>query len=81
MPRDAAGVAVPGAGSGRPVRQRVQVTGAALVDEVDGVVPRTDPLRAVMDHDATCTTCALRTDGGYCQQAAVLVREERESRR
>lgn len=67
--------------SGAPYRQRVTVTGDAEVDTIDGVVPRTEPLRAVMDHDANCTTCALRTDGSYCQQAARLVREERQTRR
>lgn len=51
------------------------------MDEVDGAVPRTDPLRAVMDHEANCTTSTLRTVGSYCQVAARLVREERESRR
>ncbi|MFF2189223.1 hypothetical protein [Streptomyces sp. NPDC058155] len=63
-------------GSGRVARQRVTVTGGAPVDEVDGVIPRTDPDRAVEEHAARCTTCALlRSTGAYCQGAARL-REE-----
>ncbi|MFI6697012.1 hypothetical protein ACIBLA_35755 [Streptomyces sp. NPDC050433] len=68
-------------GSGRIARQRVTVTGAAEVDVIDDVTPRTDPIQVIADHEATCTTCALRTDGGFCQEAARLVREERETRR
>lgn len=65
-------------GSGRLARQRVTVTGSALVDEIDGVIPRTDPDRAVEEHTVTCTTCALlRSTGAYCRQAARL-REEAE---
>ncbi|MFE6025976.1 hypothetical protein [Streptomyces niveus] len=67
--------------SGAPYRQRVTVTGTAEVDAIDGVIPRTDPLEALLAHADSCTTCALRTDGSYCQQAARLVREERETRR
>ncbi|WP_405611435.1 hypothetical protein [Streptomyces sp. NBC_01508] len=66
---------------GRLIRQRVTVTGAALVDDIDGVIPRTDPWQALLAHADSCTTCALRADGSYCQAAARLVREERESRR
>lgn len=63
-------------GSGRLVRQRVLVTGTVEVDAIDGVIPRTSPVRAVEDHAARCTTCALlRRTGAYCQQAARL-REE-----
>lgn len=59
-------------GSGRLVRQRVTVTGSARVDAIDGVIPRTDPARAVEVHAATCTTCRLASDGRYCQRAARL---------
>lgn len=62
--------------SGAPYRQRVTVTGGVPVDEIDGVIPRTDPGRAVDEHAAQCTTCALLVStGAYCQQAARL-REE-----
>lgn len=64
-------------GSGRLVRQRVLVTGAAEVDAIDDVIPRTDPMRAVEAHADTCTTCRLARDGRYCQRAARL-REEAE---
>ncbi|MET9554819.1 hypothetical protein [Streptomyces sp. NPDC006645] len=67
--------------SGAPYRQRVTVTGVAEVDAIDGVFPRTDPWQALLAHADSCTTCALRTDGSYCQGAARLVREERGSRR
>ncbi|WP_405794556.1 hypothetical protein [Streptomyces sp. NBC_01506] len=38
-------------------------------------------LHAVMDHTDNCGLCHTRTDGGYCQVAAALVRAERETRR
>lgn len=65
---------------GRLIRQRVTVTGDVPVDEIDGVIPRTEPIQAIADHEAACTTCALRTDGGYCQVAAALVLEEKAAR-
>ncbi|MEV8351065.1 hypothetical protein ACFVTT_25515 [Streptomyces niveus] len=68
--------------SGAPYRQRVTVTGAAEVDAIDGVIPRTDPIQAIADHEVTCTTCApLKSTGAYSPAAARLVREEREARR
>ncbi|MEV0777628.1 hypothetical protein [Streptomyces sp. NPDC050428] len=68
-------------GPGRVARQRVLVTGAAPVDVIDGVTPRTDLIQVITDHEARCTACALRTDGGLCRDAARLVREEKETRR
>lgn len=49
--------------SGALYRQRVTVTGTAEVDAIDGVIPCTDPLEALLAHADSCTTCALRTDG------------------
>ncbi|MFE3589203.1 hypothetical protein ACFXOY_16980 [Streptomyces niveus] len=39
--------------SGAPCRQRVTVTGTAEVDAIDGVIPCTDPLEALLAHSHT----------------------------
>ncbi|WP_405799250.1 hypothetical protein [Streptomyces sp. NBC_01506] len=61
-------------------RQRVTVTGAADV-MVKEPAPGEAALHALMDHTDNCTACHVRTDGGFCQAAAELVRAERKARR